>query len=87
MRVGYARVSTEDQSTDLQIQNLEQLGCDKIYQESMSGKYADNREQLQSLIAYVREGDTVVVMKLDRLARNTIDALKIADQLKAKQGA
>ena len=87
MRVGYARVSTEDQSTDLQTENLEKLGCEKIYHENMSGKYSDNREELQALINFVREGDTVVVMKLDRLARNTIDALKIADQLKTKHVA
>lgn len=85
--IGYARVSSQSQSHDIQIKELQALGCEKIYQEKISGKSTNNREQLQSMIEYVREGDTVIVMKLDRLARNTIDALQIAQKLESKQVA
>ncbi|MGI2028680.1 recombinase family protein [Endozoicomonas acroporae] len=83
MIVGYARVSTDDQSTSVQLKQLGVLGCEKIYTENASGKGRE-REQLKALMGYVREGDMVVVMKVDRLARNTVDALQIADELKTK---
>lgn len=81
--IGYARVSTDEQSTAVQIEQLEALGCDKLFVENASGKNAE-RSQLKAMLDYVREGDTVVAMKVDRLARSTIDALVIADQLQAK---
>ena len=85
MLIGYARVSSSDQSLDIQVEQLKQVGCEKIFQENASGKSAE-REQLNALIDFSREGDTIHVMKVDRLARNTIDALQIADAL-AKKGA
>ena len=85
--IGYARVSSHTQSHDIQIKDLEALGCEKIYHEKISGKSTNSRTQLNAMIDYVREGDTVIVMKLDRLARNTIDALQIAKQLESKQVA
>lgn len=85
MLIGYARVSSSDQSLDIQVEQLKQIGCEKIFQENASGKSAE-RDQLNSLIDFSREGDTIHVMKVDRLARNTIDALQIADAL-AKKGA
>lgn len=85
MLIGYARVSSSDQSLDIQVEQLTQLGCEKIFQENASGISAA-RDQLNAMIEFSREGDTIHVMKVDRLARNTIDALQIADIL-AQKGA
>jgi DNA invertase Pin-like site-specific DNA recombinase len=84
MKIGYARVSTQEQSVDVQLEQLAKIGCDKIYQEQQSGKSTDNREELNKLLEFAREGDVIHVTKVDRIARNTIDALKIADTLAAK---
>ena len=83
MIIGYSRVSTTDQSTALQTEQLTKLGCEKIYEDVESGKSAE-RKQLNEMIDFARTGDTIHVMKVDRLARNTIDALTIADKLKTK---
>ena len=85
MLIGYARVSSSDQSLDVQVEQLTLLGCEKIFQENASGKSTE-RDQLNAMLEFSREGDTIHVMKVDRLARNTIDALQIADAL-AKKGA
>ena len=85
MKLGYARVSTDDQNLDVQLSQLKQIGCEKIFQDKASGKSSD-REALNKLIDFAREGDVVNVTKVDRIARNTIDALQIADQL-ANKGA
>ena len=84
MKIGYARVSTQDQTLDVQLEQLKAIGCEKIYQEQASGKSSD-REQLNLLLDFAREGDVIHVTKVDRIARNTIDALQIADQLAAKK--
>jgi DNA invertase Pin-like site-specific DNA recombinase len=83
MIIGYSRVSTTDQSTAVQIEQLNKLGCEKVFEDVESGKSA-NRKQLKEMLTFARSGDIIFVMKVDRLARNTIDALKIADQLKEK---
>ena len=83
MIIGYSRVSTIDQSTAVQIEQLNKLGCEKVFEDVESGKSAD-RKQLNEMIDFARTGDTIHVMKVDRLARNTIDALTIADKLKSK---
>ena len=83
MLVGYARVSTKDQSLDVQRAKLGEAGCEKVFEEKVSGAKR-NREQLNALIGYIREGDTLVVYKLDRLARSTKDLLDIVDRLKEK---
>ncbi|OCH32032.1 resolvase [Aliivibrio fischeri] len=85
MLIGYARVSSKEQSLDIQIKQLKELGCEKIFQENASGKDSE-RTQLNAMIDFSRNGDVIHVMKVDRLARNTIDALQISDQL-AKKGA
>ena len=84
MKIGYARVSSTEQNLDVQIQYLEKLGCEKIFKEKISAKSSD-RPQLLSMIEFARDGDTIHVMKTDRLARSTIDALKIADTLNNKK--
>ncbi|MDN3652752.1 recombinase family protein [Thalassotalea ponticola] len=81
MKIGYARVSSNDQDLQLQIDQLMRLGCDKVFAEKVSGKSL-NRPKLNELMSFAREGDTIIVTKTDRLARNTIDALNIAQQLK-----
>jgi DNA invertase Pin-like site-specific DNA recombinase len=81
MKIGYARVSTEAQSLDIQLQALRKDGCEKLLQEKVSGAVRA-RPQLQRLLDQLREGDTVVVCKLDRLARSTRDLLAIAEAIK-----
>ncbi len=67
--VGYARVSTSDQDTGLQVEALKRVGCKKIFQEKASGAQRD-RPELAKALEYLREGDVLVVWKLDRLARS-----------------
>jgi DNA invertase Pin-like site-specific DNA recombinase len=83
MNIGYARVSSDEQSLDIQIQQLTTHGCEKIFEEKISGKSAD-RGELHKLLGFAREGDVVHVCRVDRLARNTVDALQIADTLNNK---
>jgi DNA invertase Pin-like site-specific DNA recombinase len=79
--VGYARVSTTGQSLDTQLATL--AGCEKIFREKISGA-KDDRQELQAMLEFVREGDTVQVTKLDRLARNTRHLLEISEYLQDK---
>src|SRR5436305_7165128 len=69
MLIGYARVSTQDQTLNLQKDALEKAGCSKIFTDTISGA-ATERKGLDEALAYVREGDTLVVWKLDRLGRS-----------------
>jgi hypothetical protein len=73
-KIGYARVSTQDQNLDLQLRALKKAGCRKIFQEKASGA-SRARPEFQLLLDQLREGDVVVVWKLDRLARSTRDLL------------
>ncbi len=82
--IGYARASTEDQKLDAQIELLKEAKCERIYQEKVSGVKVD-RPELVAMLDYVREGDTVVVTKLDRIARSTKHLLEITDSLKKKK--
>lgn len=66
--IGYARVSTEDQDLTAQVKQLTEAGCDRLYREKVSGVKRD-RPELVAMLDYVREGDVVVVCKLDRIAR------------------
>lgn len=81
--VGYGRVSSTGQSLDVQRAKLESHGCEKIFEEKRTGTTA-NRPQLQQMLDYVREGDNLVITKLDRLARSTFHLTEIADRLKRK---
>jgi DNA invertase Pin-like site-specific DNA recombinase len=76
MRIGYARVSTEDQTTELQIQALEAAGCERIFQETASGAKVD-REELLEALKFARLGDCIVVWKLDRLARSLAQLIDV----------
>ena len=73
--VGYARVSSVGQTLDVQLDKLKH--CDKIFQEKKSGS-SDKRPRLEACLEYVREGDTLVVTRLDRLARSTLHLCEIA---------
>lgn len=84
MKVGYARVSTKDQSLDAQVTALTAAGCEKLFREKESGKSTSNRKELRNALDYVREGDVLVVTKLDRLARSILDLNEIAQGLHAK---
>lgn len=80
MKVGYVRVSTEEQNTARQEILMEQLGVEKIFVDKCSGKNA-NRPKLIEMMNFVREGDTVVVSEISRFARNTKDLLTMIEQL------
>lgn len=82
-RIGYARVSTDDQHLDLQRDALHKAGCADIYEEKMSGKQAD-RPALQQCLRSLRSGDTLVVWRLDRLGRSLSDLVKIVADLESK---
>jgi DNA invertase Pin-like site-specific DNA recombinase len=82
--VGYARVSSTDQSLDLQLEALAAAGCEKIFSEKVSGRSTHDREQLALAIDFVRDGDTLVVTRLDRLARSVGDLHQIIEKLAAK---
>lgn len=79
-KIGYGRVSTIDQSLDLQMDALNESGCIKIFMEKASGK-KDDRVELAKAIEYLREGDSLVVYKLDRLARSTKKLIEISELL------
>ena len=80
MKVGYARVSTTDQNLDLQIDALKQQGCHKIFEEKITASTLD-RPKLTEALNYVREGDIIVVWKLDRLGRSLKDLIEIVNDL------
>lgn len=84
--IGYARVSTESQDLTAQLEQLKTAGVDKIFQEKASGVKAD-RPGLAKMIDYAREDDTIVVCKLDRIARSTKHLLQIVESLEAKKVA
>ncbi|MGJ8481713.1 recombinase family protein [Sphingobium yanoikuyae] len=84
MLVGYARVSSNSQSLDLQEEALTAAGCEKIFAEKMSGRSTTDRDQLALALDFVREGDTLVVTRLDRLARSVGDLHQIIEKLTAK---
>jgi DNA invertase Pin-like site-specific DNA recombinase len=81
MRYGYARVSTGKQDFELQVEALKAAGCERIFAEKVSGKSTDGRREFQRLMKALNPGDTVVVTKLDRLARSSRDLLNILGQL------
>ena len=80
--IGYARVSSVGQSLDVQLDKLKH--CDKLFQEKQSG-ISSKRPQLKACLEYIREGDTLMVTRLDRLARSTLHLCQLADQLERKQ--
>jgi len=80
MKIGYARVSTVDQSLDLQLDALNKAECERIYTEKASGA-KDDRLELQKALDALRQGDIFVVYKLDRLARSTKKLIEVYEEL------
>lgn len=79
-KVGYIRTSKKDQNPDLQRRELEAAGCEKIYEEQISSREQD-RPQLRAALDYCRAGDTLVVWKLDRLARSLRELIELVNEL------
>lgn len=84
MIIGYARVSTQDQSHELQVDALSSAGCEQIFQEKVTGKLRE-RPELNNCLRSLREGDTLVVWKLDRLARSLKDLVEIIHDLNERE--
>ncbi|WP_062230634.1 recombinase family protein [Aureimonas sp. N4] len=80
-RIGYARVSTADQDLTLQVERLKAAGCMIIRSEKQSGKSRTGRDELETILQFLREGDELVVVRLDRLGRSTRDVLNIVHDL------
>ena len=85
IRIGYARVSTVEQKLDLQMLALKKAGCTKIFREKVSGASRE-RPELKRMLDQIREGDIVVVWKLDRLARSTKDLLETMESIRESGG-
>jgi DNA invertase Pin-like site-specific DNA recombinase len=85
MKIGYIRVSTAEQNFDLQKDELAKFGCNKIFEDKISGSLSKaDREGLRSAIEYARTGDVLVVWKLDRLGRSIKDLIEIINELNVK---
>lgn len=84
MKYGYARVSTEAQSLDLQLDALEKVNCNKVYSEKVSGTKKE-RPQLKKLLSKLQSGDSVYCYKLDRLGRSLKDLVDLMGQFEAKE--
>ena len=78
---GYARVSSDDQDLTVQREALKAAGCEVIREEKVSGGSREGRKELETLLAFLRPGDTLIVTKLDRLARSTLDMLTLITDL------
>ena len=85
MKIGYVRVSTQEQNTIRQEKLMEVLNVDELFLDKASGKNAEQRPELQRMMDYVRKGDTVVVESISRFARNTRDLLELVEKLTAKE--
>jgi DNA invertase Pin-like site-specific DNA recombinase len=85
--IGYARVSTTDQDLSIQIDALRAAGCDVIRQEHASGTSTKGRQELQTVLDFIRRGDVLVVTRIDRLARSIADLQDIVRTLKARGAA
>lgn len=82
--IGYARVSSSGQSLDVQTEQLRAAGCEKVFAEKQSGRSQEGREQLAHVLEnYLRDGDVLMVTRLDRLARSVVDLRIIVDRLTA----
>ena len=82
MLIGYARVSTDDQNLDLQRDALQAAGCERVFEDMVSGARAD-RTGLATLMSMLRAGDTVVIWRLDRLGRSLKNLIELVERLEA----
>ena len=84
MKIGYARVSTDEQSDNAQIDALNSAKCERIYREKYSGR-SKSRPELERMIDVLREGDVIVVQRLDRLGRSLKDLIELLESFKSRQ--
>lgn len=84
MIVGYARVSSSSQSLEVQHEQLDAAGCEKVFAEKRSGRTTEGGDALADAIDFVREGDVLAVTRLDRLARSVVDLHRLIERLTAK---
>ena len=82
-QIGYARVSSTDQDYDGQVERLKTAGCERVFSEKVSGKAINGRTALQKALVALQPGDTLIVVRLDRLARSIRDLLGLLDTIKA----
>jgi DNA invertase Pin-like site-specific DNA recombinase len=82
-KIGYARVSTQDQNLDRQTDQLKEAGCDKIYKEKVTGTKKE-RPELDKMLGELRTGDTILITELTRLSRSTKDLFKLVEQIESK---
>ena len=87
MLVGYGRVSSSGQSLDIQHEALVAAGCEKVFAEKVSGRSTQDRDQLAAALDFCRESDTLIVTRLDRLARSVGDLHRIIERLTEKKVA
>lgn len=85
MKIGYARVSSHGQSLDTQLDKLATFGCERVFEEKASGASRTGRTAVNDALEFCREGDALVVTKLDRLARSMFDLQQIAHTLERKK--
>ena len=83
MKIGYARVSTEEQNLDRQLDSLKEAGCEKIFKEKITGTKKD-RSELDKLMEHLREGDLIIISDLTRLSRSVKDLFSLVDQIEKK---
>lgn len=83
-KYGYARVSTLDQHTSIQTESLYAAGCDRVWEEKATGTSRASRPELEAILSFLRKGDTLVITRIDRLARSVKDLQDIVYELKDK---
>ena len=83
MKIGYARVSTEEQNLDRQLDSLKEAGCEKIFQEKITGTKKE-RPELDKLMEQLRNGDLIIISDLTRLSRSVKDLFSLVDQIEKK---
>ena len=86
-KYGYARVSSQSQSTDVQTKILQDVGCTIVRTEKLSGSSRNGRDELANIMDFLQSGDVLVVCKLDRLGRNTRDVLNLVHEIDQKGGS
>jgi DNA invertase Pin-like site-specific DNA recombinase len=84
MRIGYARVSTRDQNLEMQFDALAKAACPRIFTDKLSGAL-DERPGLEEALSHLREGDTLVIWKLDRLGRSVEGLVDLVNELEARK--
>ena len=83
MKIGYARVSTEEQNLDRQLDSLKEAGCEKIFREKITGTKKE-RPELDKLMEQLRSGDLIIISDLTRLSRSVKDLFSLVDQIEKK---